>query len=231
MQVHGSGANAASKKVTWSQLPGLVIEACKLPLLWYLATAGLSCKCFAGDSAGDAHSLQGLLAARVLQWHGPFPSCRQSLHVGMSHACVMPHDRQKPGCSKSAPVAAAASNCQGWRLQSCAQSALPDSSATALLCISCVLPHGCCCSPGVLCVFSLNSWISIITKNMLAGTVLTNSTSTGGTSATNTLHATLLTAIPYFCAAVGMWAVASSSHHFKEKDFHIGCLGSLVASL
>jgi hypothetical protein len=57
---------------------------------------------------------------------------------------------------------------------------------------------------------------------MLAGTVLTNSTSTGGTSATNTLHATLLSAIPYFCAAVGMWAVASSSHHFKEKEFHIG---------
>jgi hypothetical protein len=67
VQVHGSEANAASNKVTWSQLPGLVIEACKLPLLWYLATAGLSCECFAGDTAGDAHSLQDALATLISQ--------------------------------------------------------------------------------------------------------------------------------------------------------------------
>lgn len=79
-----------------------------------------------------------------------------------------------------------------------------------------------CYRAGVLCIFSLNSWISIIIKNMLAGTVLTNSSSSGGASSTNTLHATLLSAIPYCCAAVGMWVMASSSHKFKEKEFHIG---------
>ena len=71
-------------------------------------------------------------------------------------------------------------------------------------------------------IFSLNSWMAIIIKNMLAGTVLTNSTSTGGTSSTDSLHATLLSAIPYLCAAIGMFIVASSSHRFREKDFHIG---------
>jgi hypothetical protein len=75
---------------------------------------------------------------------------------------------------------------------------------------------------GVLCVFSLNSWIAIIIKNMLAGTVLTNSTSTGGSSSTNSLHATLLSAIPYCGAAIAMWVVASSSARFKEKELHIG---------
>lgn len=74
---------------------------------------------------------------------------------------------------------------------------------------------------GVLCVFSLNSWIAIIVKNMLAGTVITNSTSTGGTSVKN-LHATLLSAIPYLTAAIAMWLLACSSHHFREKEFHIG---------
>lgn len=87
------------------------------------------------------------------------------------------------------------------------------------MCATCVR---CVCFAGVLCIFSLNSWMSIIIKNMLAGTVLTGSTSSGGTSATNTLHATLLSAIPYFCAAVAMWVIASSSHHFQEKEFHIG---------
>jgi hypothetical protein len=71
-------------------------------------------------------------------------------------------------------------------------------------------------------IFSLNSWMAIIIKNMLAGTVLVNSTSTGGDSRTNTLHPILLSAIPYLCAAVGMCWVAHSSHHYREKDFHIG---------
>jgi hypothetical protein len=71
-------------------------------------------------------------------------------------------------------------------------------------------------------IFSLNSWMAIIIKNMLAGTVLTNSTSTGGNSSTNSLHATLLSAVPYFCAAIGMWIMASSSHRFREKEFHVG---------
>ena len=90
------------------------------------------------------------------------------------------------------------------------------------------------CAAGVLCIFSLNSWIAIIIKNMLAGTVLTNSSSTGGTSSTNSLHATLLSAIPYCCAAVAMWALASSSAHFREKELHIGVpwiLGGVILAL
>lgn len=74
----------------------------------------------------------------------------------------------------------------------------------------------------VLCVFSLNSWIAIIIKNMLAGTALQNSTSTGGASAANTLHATLLSAVPYCGAAAAMAAMAWSSHRFNERDFHVG---------
>jgi hypothetical protein len=57
---------------------------------------------------------------------------------------------------------------------------------------------------------------------MLAGTVLVNSTSTGGSSSQHSLQATLLSAIPYLCAAIGMWWIANSSHRFREKDFHIG---------
>jgi hypothetical protein len=71
-------------------------------------------------------------------------------------------------------------------------------------------------------IFSLNSWMAIIIKNMLAGTVLTNSTSTGGDSASDSLHAILLSAIPYFCAAIAMWLMANSSNYFNEKEFHIG---------
>jgi len=71
-------------------------------------------------------------------------------------------------------------------------------------------------------IFSLNSWMAIIIKNMLAGTVLSNSTSTGGDSSQDSLHAILLSAIPYCCAAIGMYVMAASSHRFREKDFHIG---------
>ncbi|KAI8465365.1 MAG: major facilitator superfamily domain-containing protein [Monoraphidium minutum] len=74
----------------------------------------------------------------------------------------------------------------------------------------------------VLCVFSLNSWIAIIIKNMLAGTALQNSTSTGGASSVNTLHATLLSAIPYCGAALAMWLAAWSSHRCQERCLHAG---------
>ncbi|WIA31173.1 hypothetical protein OEZ86_001180 [Tetradesmus obliquus] len=74
----------------------------------------------------------------------------------------------------------------------------------------------------VLCVFSLNSWMAIIIKNMLAGTALQGSTSSGGNSAVNTLHATLLSAIPYFCAAISMWSTAWSSERHKERTLHVG---------
>lgn len=116
-EVHGADAEAASKRPTWSQMPRLVLEAAKLPLLWYFAISGFA-----------------------------------------------------------------------W----------------------------------VMGIFSLNSWMAIIIKNMLAGTVLVNSTSTGGSSSKHSLQATLLSAIPYLCAAIGMWWIANSSHRFREKDFHIG---------
>ena len=43
-QVHGSDAEAASKQLSWSQMPTLVLEAAKMPLLWYFAVAGFSCE-------------------------------------------------------------------------------------------------------------------------------------------------------------------------------------------
>ncbi|KAF8068182.1 abaQ [Scenedesmus sp. PABB004] len=73
----------------------------------------------------------------------------------------------------------------------------------------------------VLCVFSLNSWMAIIIKNMLAGTALTGSTSSGGSSAVNTLHATLLSAIPYFCAGLAMVANAWSANRLRERTLHV----------
>jgi hypothetical protein len=97
-------------------------------------------------------------------------------------------------------------------------------------CARCPFPHPACLRAlvppaaltAVLCVFSLNSWIAIIIKNMLAGTALANTTSSGGASSVNTLHATLYSAIPYGAAAVAMWTVAWSSARFKEKDLHTG---------
>jgi hypothetical protein len=86
----------------------------------------------------------------------------------------------------------------------------------------------------VLCVFSLNSWMAIIIKNMLAGTALKGSTSSGGASAVNTLHATLLSAIPYFCAAISMWTTAWSSERHRERTLHVGlpCVfGGIVLAL
>eukprot|EP00878_Enallax_costatus_P014248 GHUV01014903.1.p1 GENE.GHUV01014903.1~~GHUV01014903.1.p1 ORF type:complete len:424 (+),score=46.11 GHUV01014903.1:395-1666(+) len=86
----------------------------------------------------------------------------------------------------------------------------------------------------VLCVWSLNSWMAIIIKNMLAGTALANSTSSGGNSQVNTLHATLYSAIPYFFAAIAMWVSAWSSHRFQERTLHIGIpavFGGIVLSL
>ncbi len=75
---------------------------------------------------------------------------------------------------------------------------------------------------GVMGIFSLNSWMVIIIHNMLAGTVLANSTSTADPSGQHSLQATLLSAVPYLCAAVGMWCMATSSHRFSEKNLHIG---------
>lgn len=76
--------------------------------------------------------------------------------------------------------------------------------------------------------------MAIIIKNMLAGTALANSTSSGGSSSVNTLHATLLSAIPYLCAAVAMWLLAWSSARFKERTLHVALpliFGGVVLSL
>lgn len=76
--------------------------------------------------------------------------------------------------------------------------------------------------------------MAIIIKNMLAGTALANSTSSGGTSSVNTLHATLLSAVPYLCAAVAMWLLAWSSARCKERTLHVALpsiFGGVVLSL
>lgn len=44
LQVHGSESDAASKTLKWSQMPRLVLEACKIPLLWYFTIAAFSCE-------------------------------------------------------------------------------------------------------------------------------------------------------------------------------------------
>jgi hypothetical protein len=81
-----------------------------------------------------------------------------------------------------------------------------------------VSPH----IPAVLGIFSLNAWMPIIIKNMLAGTALQDSSSSGGSSESNTLHDTLLATIPYFCAAIGMWLNTWSAVRLGERTLHVG---------
>jgi hypothetical protein len=71
-------------------------------------------------------------------------------------------------------------------------------------------------------VHSLNAFMPIIIKNMLAGTASVGSTSTGGSSALNTRNAMLLSAIPYAMAAVVMSLTAWHSDRVKERTLHIG---------
>lgn len=76
--------------------------------------------------------------------------------------------------------------------------------------------------------------MAIIIKNMLMGTALTNSTSSGGKSASNTLHATLLSAIPYFLGALGMVVLAWTSQRFQERTLHVAIpsiIGGIVLTL
>lgn len=49
--VHGPNAEAASKRLEWREMPRLVLEAAALPLIWYFATAGLSCRSLEGRGA------------------------------------------------------------------------------------------------------------------------------------------------------------------------------------
>jgi len=74
----------------------------------------------------------------------------------------------------------------------------------------------------VLCVHSLNAFMPIIIKNMLAGTAAAGSTSTGGNSALNTRNAMLLSAIPYTMAAIAMSVTAWHSDRVRERTLHIG---------
>lgn len=78
------------------------------------------------------------------------------------------------------------------------------------------------CCVAVLCVHSLNAFLPIVIKNMLAGTAATGSTSTGGNSALNTRNAMLLSAIPYATAAVCMSITTWHSDRVHERSLHIG---------
>jgi hypothetical protein len=71
-------------------------------------------------------------------------------------------------------------------------------------------------------VHSLNAFLPIIIKNMLAGTAAVGSTSTGGNSAVNTRNAMLLSSIPYAMAAVAMSITAWHSDRVRERSLHIG---------
>lgn len=92
------------------------------------------------------------------------------------------------------------------------------------VCAACVAPSPVSlrCVAAVLCVHSLNAFLPIIIKNMLAGTAATGSTSTGGNSALNTRNAMLLSAIPYATAAACMSITAWHSDRVHERSLHIG---------
>ena len=77
---------------------------------------------------------------------------------------------------------------------------------------------------------SLNAFLPIIIKNMLAGTAAQGSTSTGGNSAVNTRNAMLLSAIPYAMAAVAMTLTTWHSDRVGERTLHIG-MTAMVGSV
>lgn len=81
----------------------------------------------------------------------------------------------------------------------------------------------CCFIAGGLGYFSIFTWLPILVQNMLSGTALVNSTSSGlrpGSSGAPT-KAILLTAIPSLTAAVTMVIVAWHSDRVNEKAFHV----------
>lgn len=82
----------------------------------------------------------------------------------------------------------------------------------------------------MLCIHSLNAFMPLIIKNMLAGTAAVGSTSTGGNSAINTRNAMLLSAIPYAMAALTMSVTAWHSERVGERALHIG-ITAIIASV
>lgn len=72
--------------------------------------------------------------------------------------------------------------------------------------------------------FSLYTWLPVVVQNMLSGTALVNSTSSGlrpGSSGQTPTKAILLTGIPSLTAAVAMVAVAWHSDRVNEKALHV----------
>jgi len=72
--------------------------------------------------------------------------------------------------------------------------------------------------------FGLFSWLPILVQNMLSGTALSNSTSSGlrpGSDGRTPTKAILLTAIPSLTAAVAMVTVAWHSDRVNEKALHV----------
>jgi MFS family permease len=72
--------------------------------------------------------------------------------------------------------------------------------------------------------FSLYTWLPVVVQNMLSGTALVNSTSSGlrpGSDGRTPTKAILLTGIPSLTAAVAMVAVAWHSDRVNEKALHV----------
>eukprot|EP00775_Hariotina_reticulata_P006565 gene6565-6793_t len=77
-----------------------------------------------------------------------------------------------------------------------------------------------------LALVSLVAWLPLIIKNMLVGTAVSESSSTGGSSGASGVNTTaaLLSGIPYLCAACTSVIVAWSSDRqakWKVKEMHI----------
>lgn len=72
--------------------------------------------------------------------------------------------------------------------------------------------------------FAMFSWLPVLVQNMLSGTALVNSTSSG-LAPSNRAHtptkAIMLTVIPSFTAAVAMLLVAWHSDRVNEKALHV----------
>lgn len=78
-----------------------------------------------------------------------------------------------------------------------------------------------------------NSWLTVIINNMLSGTALTNSTSSGISAAAakaaagakhahaQSTHAILLSGIPAFCASIAMVLTAWHADRVDEKNWHV----------
>lgn len=72
--------------------------------------------------------------------------------------------------------------------------------------------------------FSLYTWLPVVVQNMLSGTALANSTSSGlqpGSDGKAPTRAILLTGIPSLTAAVVMVLVAWHSDRVNEKSLHV----------